>query len=306
MAMGRSLVVRVMGRQHKARQGCVQSAMWLTPALALLALGRPASACDEWPRAAPVPLVAARPTPPPALSVPPQPVPPALAQAERARYRIDYGVIEIGELEVAIAAAVPGSVLVHADGHGTGGVLGLGHMESRIATDFDLARLESRRWDNARSGGEGDLRDVGTQAGAGRVDFVREHPGRAGAPETASATLAAPLLDPLGFLLRLRVQPPAAGPQVLYVIDGQALWRVTIVSAGRVAPPENVARVPMVRLDAEAEPIFWNGAPDPGGDRKHRSFKLWLSDDAARVPLRLEMPVGIADVVVALTEISRR
>jgi hypothetical protein len=244
--------------------------------------------------------------PPVAAPVVTRPVPPALAQAEHARYRIDYGVIEIGELEVAIAAAVPGSVLVHADGHGTGGVLGLGHMENRIATDFDLARLESRRWDNARSGGEGDLRDLGTQSGAGHVDFVREHPGRPGAPELASATLAAPLLDPLGFLLRLRVEPPVAGPQILYVMDGQALWRVTIASAGRVAPPENAAPVPMVRLDAEAEPILWNGAPDAGGDRKHRSFKLWLSDDAARVPLRLEMPVGIADVVVALTEISRR
>src|SRR5437763_485513 len=83
----------------------------------------------------------------------PQHIPSAVARQERARYRIDYGVIEIGEREVAIAAAVPGSVLVHADGHGTGGLLGLGHIEDRIATDFDLARLESRRWDNARSDG---------------------------------------------------------------------------------------------------------------------------------------------------------
>ncbi|HVU52222.1 MAG TPA: DUF3108 domain-containing protein [Polyangia bacterium] len=289
--------------------------MSVTLALALLALGRPASPCDEWPRTAALAAPAVGPprTPPPGApplafpaAAPPRPVPPALAQAERARYRIEYGVIEIGELEVAIAKALPGSVIVHADGRGTGGVLGLGHMESRIATDFDLARLESRSWDSARSGGEGDLRDRGTQRGAGRVDLVRERPGRAGAPERASATLAAPLLDPLGFLLRLRVDLPAAGPQILYVLDGQALWRVTIASAGRVAPPENVAPVPMVRLDAEAEPILWSGAPDGSGEREHRSFRLWLSDDAARVPLRLEMPVGIADVVVALTELSRR
>jgi hypothetical protein len=282
-------------------------------ALALLALSRPTNACDEWtgahaaapPVTAPARFRAAPPGAPPAAptSLPPVVVPPALAQAERARYRIDYGVLEIGELEVAVAAAVPGSVLVHADGHGVGGVLGLGHMENRIATDFDLARLESRRWDNARSGGDGDLTDRARQSGVGHVDFVRERPGRAG--EVASVNLAAPVLDPLGFLLRLRVDPPRRGPQILYVLDGQALWRVTIASAGRVAPPENVAPVPMVRLDAEADPIHWNGAPDLDRDRKHRSFKLWISDDAARVPLRLEMPVGIADVVVALTEIRR-
>jgi hypothetical protein len=176
-------------------------------------------------------------------------------------------------------------------------------MDDRIATDFDFTRLESRRWDNARSGGEGALRDRARQTGAGRVDLVRE---RAGAgPQTASAVLAAPLLDPLGFLLRLRVDPPRASPQILYVLDGQALWRVTITNAGRVVPPENVAPVPMVRLEAEAEPVSWNGTPDTDGDRTHRSFKLWLSDDAAHVPLRLEMPVGIANVVVALTEIAR-
>jgi hypothetical protein len=287
--------------------------MWVT--LALLALTRPATACTELaaPRidvpaeaaSAPMPPPGAPPAAPPPAEPkpPPRPVPAALAQAERARYRIDYGVLEIGELEVAIAAAVPGATLVHADGHGSGGVLGLGHMTSRIATEFDLQQLESRRWDNARSGGEGDLRDRGLQTTAGHVDFVRERPGRAG--QTASANLAAPLLDPLGFLLRLRVEPPGARPQILYVLDGQALWRVTIASAGRVEPPENAARVPMMRLDAEADPVHWDGSPATDSDRKHRSFRLWLSDDAARVPLRLEMPVGIADVVVALTEISR-
>jgi hypothetical protein len=279
--------------------------MWVT--LALLALTRPANVCTEWagaraeaPAAAPSAPAAPPPGAPPGA---PRPVPPALAQAERARYRIDYGVLEIGQLEVAIAAAVPGATLVHADGHGSGGVLGLGRMSDHIATEFDVEQLESRRWDNARSVSEGDVRDRALQTAAGHVDLVRERPGRAG--QTASAQLAAPLLDPLGFLLRLRVEPPGARPQILYVLDGQALWRVTIASAGRVEPPENAARVPMMRLDAEADPVHWDGSADTGRERKHRSFKLWLSDDAARVPLRLEMPVGIADVVVALTEISR-
>jgi hypothetical protein len=278
--------------------------MWV--ALALLAMTRPPHVCDEWggaARAAPV-VVAPTPAPRAPPRAPPPPVPVALAQAERARYRIDYGVLEVGELEVALAGATAGADFVHADGRGVGGVLGLGHMENRIASDFDLAKLESRRWDNARSGSEGDLRDRGSQAGGGRVDFVRERAAHPGEPETASATFAKPLLDPLGFLLRLRAEPPAAGPQILYVIDGQALWRVTVVNSGRVEAPEKVAG-PTIRLDGEADPILWGGAPDTSGERKHRSFKLWLSDDAAHVPLRLEMPVGIADVVVALTEIRR-
>ena len=41
-------------------------------------------------------------------------------------------------------------------------------------------------------------------------------------------------------------------------------------------------------------------AVDLQGDRKPRDFVLWLSDDAARIPLRLEVPFGIGDLVVAL------
>ena len=283
---------------------------WLFLPTLALATTRPAHTCDEVggaPRAT-GPLPAALPAP--STVARPRPAPAAVAQQERSRYRIDYGVLEVGELELAVAAALPGATSVHADGRGTGGVLGFGRMEDRIATDFDLLRLDSRRWDNARSGAEGDLRDRAVQAAAGQVSLVRERSGDVAAPATTNATLATPLLDPLGFLLRLRVEPPGASPrdppQILYVLDGQALWRVTVTNAGRTSPPEGLARVPTLRLEAEAEPVRWDGTPDADGARHHRSFKLWLSDDAARVPLRLEMPIGIANVVVALTDITWR
>src|SRR5450432_510038 len=289
--------------------------MWVV-ALLTLSMTQPLRRCVELMGAArgatPAAVVPAAivPAAPIAVPTPPRPVPPALALAEHSRYRVDYGVLEIGALELVIAAATPGASLVHADGHGAGGLLGLGHMENRIATDFDLSRLESRRWDNARSGGEGDLRDRAEQTAAGQVSLVRERPGDTHAPVPTRATLAAPLLDPLGFLLRLRVEPPGSRPgdppQILYVLDGQALWRVTITNAGRGPAPEGiVADVPTLRLEVEAEPIRWDGVADVG-ERAHRSLKLWLSDDAARVPLRLEVHVGIANVVVALTDIDRR
>ncbi|HVR02131.1 MAG TPA: DUF3108 domain-containing protein [Polyangia bacterium] len=283
---------------------------WLFLQTLALSMTRPAHTCDEVggaPRAV-VAVPAALPAPRPIAR--PRPAPAAVAREERSRYRIEYGVLEIGELELAVAAALPGATSVHADGRGTGGVLGFGRMEDRIATDFDLVRLDSRRWDNARSGAEGDLRDRAVQADAGQVSLVRERLGAAAAPATRHATLATPLLDPLGFLLRVRIEPPPASPrnppQILYVLDGQALWRVTVTNAGRASAPDGVEPVLTLRLDAEAEPVRWDGTPDTDGDRHHRSFKLWLSDDAARVPLRLEMPIGIANVVVALTDITRR
>jgi hypothetical protein len=88
---------------------------------------------------------------------------------------------------------------------------------------------------------------------------------------------------------------------VLQLLDGQALWRVTISNASRRLLDDR----PTIRLEARAEPIFYDGRPDQA-DRSTREFALWLSDDPARVPLRLEMPIGITDLVVALVDLERR
>jgi hypothetical protein len=245
-------------------------------------------------------LPAAAPLPPP----PPAPAPASVAAREHTRYDVHYGPLTIGEIHLTVNGAAPGARRVAAGGRGAGGLLGLGHAENFVATEFDLTRLDSRRWVSGRKG-KRTLNDHVDQAAPGQVAFARDLLDKARTVVRTGATLPGPLLDPLGFLLRLRVAPPGAAPQILYVLDGQALWRVTVKNAGRAPFPEPGLRVPTLRFDAEAEPIRYDGVSDVSDDRKHRSFSLWLSDDAARVPLRLEMPVGVSDVVVKLAEIRR-
>jgi hypothetical protein len=99
--------------------------------------------------------------------------------------------------------------------------------------------------------------------------------------------------------------PQPGGPrQTLYVLDGQALWRVTVGSAGRARLPDAAAGPMALRLEAEADPIRYDGVLDEA-DRTRRRFVLWLADDPSHLPLRLEMPIGIGDLVVALVEIER-
>jgi hypothetical protein len=245
--------------------------------------------------------------PAPVAAPPPTPIPPALAQRERARYRVDYGPLSVGELYIAIGGASPGAKTVRAGGRGAGAVLGLGRMSNSIATDFDLERLDARRWNNARQDGDRALTDSAEQPTPGQVSGTRSRQRPQVRQTPMQATFPVPVLDPLAFVLRLRAAPPAPGaPQVLHVLDGQALWRVTISNAGRAALPDGAVGVPTFRLDAVVVPVHWNGTDDENGDRRRRSFSAWLSDDANRVPLRFEMPLGPSSVVVALTEISRR
>jgi hypothetical protein len=269
------------------------------------------------PPAAHAPLPPPPPPPPPRPPAPSAPawpspalkvVPPSLSASELARYRIAYGVLNIGEISLAITApskqAGADGMLVRARGHGQGSILGMGGLENSIDAEFDAAHLASRRWSSARKRGDDAIHDVGEQRRQGEIDLTRQHEGKP--PQRALAKVAGPALDPIGFLLRVRAAPPAPGarPEVLYVLDGQALWRVTLVNAGPEALPDSASHAPAVRLEAHADPIHYDGRPDEG-DRTRRQFVLWLSDDAAHVPLRLAMPIGIADLVVALVELAR-
>jgi hypothetical protein len=258
----------------------------------------------------PPPASVARPVvPPPPVAKPPAPVPAPLTMNERARYRIAFGAFDVGEISLTLDAdtrgvRAPGQPsLVRARGQGEGSIIGLGRIATQIETEFDPGRLASRRWTSTRIRDGGTIRDRIDQSEDGKLAMARARDGHPGA--SANVAVPAPVLDPVGLLLRLRASPPAVGgpAQVLNLIDGQALWRVTVAGAGfDMLDGER----PTLRLDGRAEPIFADGRPDIGGDRTTRSFRLWLSEEPSRMPLRLQMPLGIGDLVVSLVDVKRQ
>jgi hypothetical protein len=241
------------------------------------------------------------------LAPPLPPLPAPLAMVELARYRIGFGPLSsVGEIRVSINddLAEGSDRLVRVGGYGQGSIFGLGRMEKRVDSEFSPALLGSRRWTSARWKGGEAVTDTADQPRPGLVDLVRQRQGQPA--ERQQATFPFPAVDPIGFIMRVRVAPPAVGQsQTQQVLDGQALWRITLTTAGVQELPDSASRIPALRIEGRADPIFYDGNPDEG-DRPHRTFVLWLSADPAHVPLRLSMPIGIADVVVELVEIKRR
>jgi hypothetical protein len=81
------------------------------------------------------------------------------------------------------------------------------------------------------------------------------------------------------------------------ILDGMALWRVRATTASlHEAVPESDRFG--VLLEAEATPIHYDGAVD--GDRPVRHLRLWLDPGARHLPLRMEVPVGPANLVMRL------
>src|SRR4051812_24435765 len=95
---------------------------WLLVALASRpCLPEELGAAPPAPAEAPAPPPAVPlPTPPAPKVTPPRPIPPPVAQRESARYRIEYGPIPVGELQLSIGAAATGASSVRAGGHGAG------------------------------------------------------------------------------------------------------------------------------------------------------------------------------------------
>ena len=60
-----------------------------------------------------------------------------------------------------------------------------------------------------------------------------------------------------------------------------------------------------MRLEGRADPIHYDGSSDVG-ERVSHPFVLWLAADSwTHVPLRLEMPLGPSQMVVALVSVER-
>lgn len=303
----------------------------LPVALSLLVMGtfpatRSGAACDEWlgpPRDAVAPISTAKSAPMVGLRALREPhegifhpharlqpqAPHYVGASERATYDVQYGVLgRVGKLTLSSAAptvTADGQTVLTLRAEGAGAVLGLGRFQRTIDSEFDLHRRTSRRWRSTR-------RSVGLASDETVSDSVVHQAGDSLLIERRKAASAAPseqqvlspagvTSDPLGLIWRLRAQPPAPGQRVLLqMLDGMALWRVEVR-----APPGGPVPVPSsVRLgnelDAELTPILYNGQRDPA--RPERRFRLWLTPDENRTPLRLEMPMGLADAVIVLEE----
>jgi hypothetical protein len=247
--------------------------------------------------------------PPPTVEKPPVEAPsaapapsPAAAPARRprstaesTRYRVAWGVLgQLGEIEISFSS--PGGI-VRAVGVGRGSLLGIGKVEKRFESDVDPAAPGTPRWTASRVQGGKTVVDTFAQPTPGSIETTRRHTGKP--DQSTKFVRGRPVLDPLGFLWRLRTRPPTT-KESFEVLDGRALWIIS-VDPPRSAPFEGGRRA--LVLKGHAEPIFWDGDRDP--ERTAREFKIWLEDDAFRTPLRLSMPLMVGEVRVDLVRLRR-
>jgi hypothetical protein len=239
----------------------------------------------------------APPAPPPASTIPATPPPAPRPTEEASRYKVSYGVFgELGQINITFTYPGVANANVRAVGEGAGSLMGMGQYRKRVETEVDPNALHSRRWTTSRVQSGKTTTDSVEQPRPGSIELVRR---RSGKPDEGwRFDRQQVVLDPLSFLYRQRTRPPQS-PQAYEVLDGRALWLITV----EPGTPANLDGRAAVALRGRANPIFWDGQRD--NERTARDFTLWLDTDRFRTPLRLVMPLAVGEVRVDLAQLSR-
>ena len=115
---------------------------------------------------------------------------------------------------------------------------------------------------------------------------------------------AVPVHDAHTAMAELRIwRAPAGTTRTVFVVGGRRLWRIDVTYAGEETVSATLGSRRAVRFDGKSYRA--TRALGVETDKPARTFSVWLSDDADRVPLKVVARTELGDVVIDLTEYAR-
>jgi hypothetical protein len=221
--------------------------------------------------------------------------------AESSQYIIRHDILgELGAVSLRVSPQKDTSNQLTWTGEGSafGSFLGIGE-SSTFVSQFNALTGLSTKWKINRDIGSAVISDDCEQVQAGIIATHRVHSKK---PEDWSTLHAgADTTDPFGFLMRLRIRPPSS-PTVVMVLDGRALWKVTVQPAKTVSLDVGGEKTAALRFDLRSDPLDWRGAPSKTRTTQH--LVIWLANTTLRTPLALEAasPIGNVHIEAAKTQ----
>lgn len=115
---------------------------------------------------------------------------------------------------------------------------------------------------------------------------------------------AEPIHDAHSAMIDLRVWAAEPGAQrTLWVLGGRRVWKAEMTMGTTEVIGTYVGNQPAIRIDGIAYRALANLTIDTA--RKPRTFSVWLSDDADRVPFRVVATTELGDVTIELVDYQR-
>lgn len=233
------------------------------------------------------------------------------APGEWIHYRVALGPAEGGSATLAIAAVARQGRrdLLPARGTATPNALvgSFFPVRAEVVSWIDPATLLPARTEIDRGESRAAVHVRASQSAPGRVVFETTRVGGK-PPRTQERRVKGPVHDPVSALLWLRANAPAPGEKVeLTVMVGTRLVRVEIAGGPVETVALPVGEMRARRLDGAAStPAAAASRPGrAGAGGRVRRFHLWLSDDAARIPVKLDADTRFGRAIVEITGFGR-
>lgn len=165
-----------------------------------------------------------------------------------------------------------------------------------------LRTTTTARYGRHRYTSEATFEQEGTNANRVSVAFIA-----APKPPIAIRIAAPPGTQPHDMHTAMAQLRPWIGDQgerkTLWVIGGRRLWKTEVTWRGAETISTRFGERGAIRIDGTAWRHRSPGVAEKA--RPERRFSVWLSDDADRVPLRVEAVTELASVVVELEDYQR-
>lgn len=208
-----------------------------------------------------------------------------LGEAYTWKMRI-LGLFDAGRARLAIAPPRQSGNLwqmhVVGEAEATGIIKALTGLHDDYRLILDAYTLLPRKLEIQESGFR--TRTIEMQLDGQRFELYAHKPG---AEVRFSGRLPSEPLEPIGVLLMLRAARLGDGDSLqLIVMDGSNFYQGTIEVQGREALTTSMGNFRTIKLHCQGERVDSHGAKIP---KPPRQATLWLSDDALRIPLRIEV-----------------
>jgi Protein of unknown function (DUF3108) len=250
-----------------------------------------------------------------AMPVPQAPAAPAAAQdrtlglfpGEAMAFEVQLGGVLVGEAQLAVGdiGSVDGrrAIVVKSRAATAGAAALIKNIvdEATTVIDADTGQPISVDTDVIM----GDKRTTARATFSGTVASVTYRRNAEATPQTTKIDFGTNALhDAHSAMAQVRGWKAAPGTtRTVFVVGGRRLWRVDVKYAGEGTIGSAMGNRRAVMFDGTSYRARRDLSTE--SNRPTRTFRVWLSDDADRVPLQVTAQTELGDVVMTLTEYSR-
>jgi hypothetical protein len=235
--------------------------------------------------------------------------PPLVTPGERMSYRVSLQGVELASLALGVGdlTEVDGkkAVVIQSHAKSVGLAEMIAHIDDHFTSWLDVTSGRPLRFEadeytsNSKTDIEHSVTDLAKRDGD-KITVMYHLNDAAPAPEPQKVS-GAEAWDYLAFLIALRRWEGAVGSTVtMEIMRSRYLWHVEMKIGGKEKLTTELGDFPALRLEGFCYKLDRDGNKFPGSDE--RNYRIWISDDEGRVPLKISARTDYGDVKMEIVD----